>query len=1464
MADLEYDLEVNTGDSAAQTKALATALSGLSDNIREVGRSINGIANQAGKMERSLVGIGRGASKATSEINDLAAAQAKLGDYKGAASYMAKAAPDRVKLDAAGNPRDANSGRQISKKLILEEAQAQQEATSKIVAQLNKEEAKIRENIQLRKQLIAQTREARLSSLAGTPQAQSNAQTPRGAGSAQDVAQRFMANGAGLAYETAELKKNGAAHVAAAKATMDHMNRLTNLRYTLYDVQRTFLVAGLGLAAFNVITIKAAMDYETAMAQISRTSGIAGSALEAVRNQFIDLAQTIPTSFANLSEIGTLGGQLNIPAANLANFTKTVAQFTTTTNVAVEQSATAFGRLDALLPDVQGNYEALGSSILNVGINSVATETEIINTTNQIAAAGSQAGLAASEIIGLAASFASLGVAPEAARGTTIRFFSEINTALAEGGDNLEKFATLSGKSVSQFQSDWSQDAGGAFLELLDGMKQLGAEGTNVESVLRDMGITAVRDINALLKLSQNAEIVASNFGYAAEGFDEATQLGAAFEVQAATLASKLQVLANSVQAFFAEMGAGGIPVLGKIVDGLAGLVSFLTDLAKVPAVQYAAALVGGLTALTAVLSLVGFALARTTSATIAFRTAIATMRYEALAATGGIATLRAGVTGFTSSLFGANVAMKVFKGALISTGIGAVMVAAGFAIEGIVKAVDRLRPAAERAKEAFGDLSGLSDAIKDDTAVFEETGQRLGTVQGQLVTTKERTAEWARELNNATGSATLLDGAVEEVTASVEYQEYSIGRNTAAWIANTLAADESLAAFLKFASSISAKGGPQFDTGQFVGLLTKNDTDAALALVEQYYTQLDSYAARMGPEGIFAQIEFDSQIEALRGVVENYGGAVQGAATESEILGAVMDAVGPSAERTAQALGVVSDEADASVAPLQAMRDSIESAFAPTNLIAQMSQDFYDLTTGILESNGAIDAYSQSGMGNLANFQQSIGSVIAAGESMGISSTQSVAAFFSALQQQGIDTANLLAQLANVPGISTTAVQQSINKLNPKATVLASNLGKVANEARSAGRALGGGGGDSTAGGAGAATEKIRTLLDYASDLSGVFKRAFEIRFSSDAATDTIASGWQKIADETSEALKNIREIQTELTQLASDKSINQYFLGIAETYGDTLRAADIRGKLAEIDDDMAEAQEKLGDEQAKTNKTLVGNTAAAIENRKTITGLVQNYESLIESYAASGMDQAQLAVKTAELKAQFIAQATQLGYNTVELDKYAVAFDDVALAIQRVPRNISVTANLNPALQALAEFEARAAQSGAAAGRNYSGGFSAGASPLYLPDPYPNGYEMARKWKNQWNEATQTWQTRDPNTGAWIKTGVQLYKTGGYTGDASPGAIAGLVHGKEFVVNAENTAKFRPILEAMNKGQMPVMAGATSGANSGVSQMVELSPYDRKLLAAAGNVGIFIDGKAVAGAVNGNNQNANTRGAA
>lgn len=54
------------------------------------------------------------------------------------------------------------------------------------------------------------------------------------------------------------------------------------------------------------------------------------------------------------------------------------------------------------------------------------------------------------------------------------------------------------------------------------------------------------------------------------------------------------------------------------------------------------------------------------------------------------------------------------------------------------------------------------------------------------------------------------------------------------------------------------------------------------------------------------------------------------------------------------------------------------------------------------------------------------------------------------------------------------------------------------------------------------------------------------------------------------------------------------------------------------------------------------------------------------------------------------------------------------------------------------------------------------------------------------------------------------QGFESGGYTGNVGKKEVAGVVHGQEFVSNAESTRKNRPLLEALNRGEDITLAGS------------------------------------------------------
>jgi tape measure domain-containing protein len=108
----------------------------------------------------------------------------------------------------------------------------------------------------------------------------------------------------------------------------------------------------------------------------------------------------------------------------------------------------------------------------------------------------------------------------------------------------------------------------------------------------------------------------------------------------------------------------------------------------------------------------------------------------------------------------------------------------------------------------------------------------------------------------------------------------------------------------------------------------------------------------------------------------------------------------------------------------------------------------------------------------------------------------------------------------------------------------------------------------------------------------------------------------------------------------------------------------------------------------------------------------------------------------------------------------------------------------------------------------------------------------EMFRSYSSSTNSTFQnksTYQALDTTSTVkrdLISTG---YMVGGYTGDGPTGEVAGLVHGQEYVVNAEATRRYRPMLEALNRGSSGAGGGGSPGkaGASGTQVNVKIENY-------------------------------------
>jgi len=586
-------------------------------------------------------------------------------------------------------------------------------------------------------------------------------------------------------------------------------NHLPRLRYALYDVSQSLTVLGGGLIAVGVSLFKVNAEFERAFADVERTvfnaTDKSTRAVSRLRNELVELSTSIPVGFADLAQIATLAGQLNVAEERVASFTGTVAKFSATTDVTIDAAATAFGRLDALVQGVDGQFEKLASSILAVGVNSVATESDIIAISAQIASIANIAGFSASELIGFSSALASVGTRPELARGTFTRLFTEIQQSVSEGGDQLEAFARTANQSVDQFTSAWG--AGSGTEQVIAILRGLEEAGTDADRVLAELGITSVRDVPTLLKLAQGVEAVEEQIRIANIGFIEGIELNNQYGIISATISERLK-FANTFASLIDTVGRSTAG-FGLLIDSLSFVLKVVERLIDNPVTGTFLALAAAATIVSGAIFIFGGALTRAIASTVGLLTTMIEVNTAIAVTSLGVSKLNVDLTQLTVTTNRATTSFGALG--VAAAGAGAKTRAAGIAarlgkIGAVILAITAVVGVIDILGERFGfwgdsidktndkleNFGTLQAAVKKDTEAFSKaTSNTKGEFQvfnAEIQKSNVGLSERGRVIAAITGQEELFADSADGTSTVIKEQTFAIGENTKEVIKQELA----------------------------------------------------------------------------------------------------------------------------------------------------------------------------------------------------------------------------------------------------------------------------------------------------------------------------------------------------------------------------------------------------------------------------------------------------------------------------------------------------------------------------------------------------------------------------------------------------------------------------------------------------------------------------------------------------
>jgi hypothetical protein len=191
------------------------------------------------------------------------------------------------------------------------------------------------------------------------------------------------------------------------------------------------LGGGLGITGVMAKAISTSEQFNASFADVQRTvNGVDAAGFRQLKTDLIDLSKTPGMPAAkDLAQIAAAGGQMNIPAERLMDFTRVVAEMSATTGMGVDQTSQALGKLSNVTGET--DLRRLGSEITAVGNVNVGGIPQLLDVAQRLALVGHQMGLGVPEILAIGGAINDAGIEAEMGGSAVSRIFLSMQQAVA-------------------------------------------------------------------------------------------------------------------------------------------------------------------------------------------------------------------------------------------------------------------------------------------------------------------------------------------------------------------------------------------------------------------------------------------------------------------------------------------------------------------------------------------------------------------------------------------------------------------------------------------------------------------------------------------------------------------------------------------------------------------------------------------------------------------------------------------------------------------------------------------------------------------------------------------------------------------------------------------------------------------------------------------------------------------------
>ena len=341
---------------------------------------------------------------------------------------------------------------------------------------------------------------------------------------------------------------------------------------TLANPMTIAAAAAMALGTALAASVQAAAAWQTSMAGVAKTTGLAGEDLNKLSKELLDMSTRMPAAASEIANVAQAAGSLGIAKDDIAEFTEVAIKMGVGFEMAADQAATSGAKILTAfgMETTAANLERLGNVVNRMGDDFAATEEQVLDFTNRASYLNTTFGLGVEEVAAWGTALISVGV--DANRASTgIR--SLMNMSLDP--KKFTAFAEAAGMSVEELRTRLNEDVAGTYEYVAE---QMAGATDSVEKFSEVSKIAGTEGMEVFLKMGSAAYQGKETLAKANAEWENGSSLAKTYAAQQETFNAQMQIFWNTLNMAAIELGTVFLPSLTSGVEMTSDFVKGLIE----------------------------------------------------------------------------------------------------------------------------------------------------------------------------------------------------------------------------------------------------------------------------------------------------------------------------------------------------------------------------------------------------------------------------------------------------------------------------------------------------------------------------------------------------------------------------------------------------------------------------------------------------------------------------------------------------------------------------------------------------------------------------------------------------------------------------------------------------------------------------------------------------------------------